>query len=71
VFVFDVPAGSTSAHPMHLNHNLNVLAFMRDKGLEDKRNLMLRLPFRKEEKFVFRARLRVTQPEPVSRPTAL
>jgi 2-polyprenyl-3-methyl-5-hydroxy-6-metoxy-1,4-benzoquinol methylase len=54
VFVFDVPAGSTKAHPMHLNHNLNVLAFMRDKGLEDCRGLMLRLPFRKEEKFVFR-----------------
>jgi SAM-dependent methyltransferase len=55
VFVFDVPAGSTKAHPMHLNHNLNVLAFMRAKGLADERNLMLRLPFRKEEKFVFRA----------------
>jgi 2-polyprenyl-3-methyl-5-hydroxy-6-metoxy-1,4-benzoquinol methylase len=55
VFVFDVPAGATKAHPMHLNHNLNVLAFMRAKGLADERNLMLRLPFRKEEKFVFRA----------------
>jgi 2-polyprenyl-3-methyl-5-hydroxy-6-metoxy-1,4-benzoquinol methylase len=71
VFVFDVPAGSTKAHPMHLNHNLNVLEYMRAKGLEDRRNLMLRLPFRKEEKFVFRARFRVTHPEPVSRPTAL
>jgi 2-polyprenyl-3-methyl-5-hydroxy-6-metoxy-1,4-benzoquinol methylase len=55
VFVFDVPAGATRAHPMHLNHNLNVLAFMRARGLADERNLMLRLPFRKEEKFVFRA----------------
>ncbi|MGC2697207.1 MAG: class I SAM-dependent methyltransferase [Candidatus Angelobacter sp.] len=55
VFIFDVPAGSTKAHPMHLNHNLNVLAFMRGKGLEDRRGLMLRLPFRKEEKFIFRA----------------
>src|SRR5262249_52506916 len=54
VFVFDVPAGSTQAHPMHLNHNLNVLAFMRDKSLRDERGLMLRLLFRKEEKFVFR-----------------
>jgi 2-polyprenyl-3-methyl-5-hydroxy-6-metoxy-1,4-benzoquinol methylase len=71
VFVFDVPAGSTSAHPMHLNHNLNVLEFMRAKGLEDKRNLMLRLPFRKEEKFVFRAPLKIIHPETVSRPTAL
>jgi len=55
LFVFDVPAGSTRAHPMHLNHNLNVLEYMRAKGLADERNLMLRLPFRKEEKFVFRA----------------
>lgn len=63
VFVFDVPAGSTKAHPMHLNHNLNVLAFMGAKGLVDERNLMLRLPLRKEEKFVFRARsVPVSQP---------
>jgi len=55
IFVFDVPAGSTKAHPMHLNHNLNVLAYMSSKGLKDERGLMLRLPFRKEEKFVFRA----------------
>jgi 2-polyprenyl-3-methyl-5-hydroxy-6-metoxy-1,4-benzoquinol methylase/heme/copper-type cytochrome/quinol oxidase subunit 4 len=54
LFVFDVPAGSTRAHPMHLNHNLNVLAFMRGKSLVDERGLMLRLPFRKEEKYVFR-----------------
>ena len=55
LFVFDVPAGSTRAHPMHLNHNLNVLEYMHAKGLADERNLTLRLPFRKEEKFVFRA----------------
>jgi 2-polyprenyl-3-methyl-5-hydroxy-6-metoxy-1,4-benzoquinol methylase len=55
LFVFDVPAGSTRAHPMHLNHSVNVLEYMRAKGLADERNLMLRLPFRKEEKFVFRA----------------
>ncbi|HZS27973.1 MAG TPA: class I SAM-dependent methyltransferase [Candidatus Angelobacter sp.] len=54
VFVFDVPAGSTKAHPMHLNHHLDVLAFMRNKSLLDERGVMLRLPFRKEEKYVFR-----------------
>jgi 2-polyprenyl-3-methyl-5-hydroxy-6-metoxy-1,4-benzoquinol methylase len=54
LFVFDVPAGSTKAHPMHLNHNLDVLAFMRNKSLIDERGFMLRLPFRKEEKYVFR-----------------
>jgi 2-polyprenyl-3-methyl-5-hydroxy-6-metoxy-1,4-benzoquinol methylase len=55
VFVFDVPAGSTKAHPMHLNHALDVLAYMREKGLADRRGLMLRLPFRKDEKYVFQA----------------
>jgi 2-polyprenyl-3-methyl-5-hydroxy-6-metoxy-1,4-benzoquinol methylase len=55
LFVFDVPAGSTKAHPMHLNHNLNVLAYMSAKGFKDERGWLLRLPFRKEEKFVFRA----------------
>jgi 2-polyprenyl-3-methyl-5-hydroxy-6-metoxy-1,4-benzoquinol methylase len=65
VFVFDVPAGATKAHPMHLNHNLNVLAFMGAKGLVDERNLLLRLPFRKEEKFVFRAPTSVAPAAPV------
>ena len=55
VFVFDVPAGSTRAHPMHLNHNLNVLPYLRGKGLADRRGLLLRLPFRKEEKYVFQS----------------
>lgn len=62
VFVFDVPAGSTKAHPMHLNHSLNVLEFMGRKGLIDERNLMLRLPFRKEEKYVFRAPVKTAPP---------
>jgi 2-polyprenyl-3-methyl-5-hydroxy-6-metoxy-1,4-benzoquinol methylase len=60
LMVFDVPAGSTKAHPMHLNHNLNVLAYMRAKGLEDMRGLSLRVPFRKEEKYVFQAQLAST-----------
>ncbi|MGE5324981.1 MAG: class I SAM-dependent methyltransferase [Actinomycetota bacterium] len=55
VFVFDVPAGSTKAHPMHLNHSLNVLDFLRAKGLKDRRSFSLRMPFRKEEKYVFEA----------------
>ncbi len=40
---------------MHLNHNLNVLAYMGSKGLKDERGALLRLPFRKEEKYAFRA----------------
>jgi len=55
IFVFDVPAGSTKAHPMHLNHNLNVLEFLRARGLKDRRTFSLRMPFRKEEKYVFEA----------------
>ncbi|HEX5433726.1 MAG TPA: class I SAM-dependent methyltransferase [Candidatus Angelobacter sp.] len=55
VFVFDVPAGSTKAHPMHLNHTLNVLDFLSAKGLKDRRTFSLRMPFRKEEKYVFEA----------------
>lgn len=55
VFIFDVPAGSTKAHPMHLNHSLNVLDFLMSKGLKDRRSFSLRMPFRKEEKYVFQA----------------
>lgn len=55
VFVFDVPAGSTKAHPMHLNHDLNVLEFLSARGLKDRRPFSLRMPFRKEEKYVFQA----------------
>lgn len=54
LFVFDVPAGSTKAHPMHLNHHLDVFAYMSSKGLHDERGLSLRLPFKKEEKYVYR-----------------
>ena len=57
LLVFDVPAGSTKAHPMHLNHNLDVRSYLRDKGLRDRRGILLRLPFRKEEKYIFQASL--------------
>jgi 2-polyprenyl-3-methyl-5-hydroxy-6-metoxy-1,4-benzoquinol methylase len=54
LFVFDVPAGSTKAHPMHLNHSLDVFSHMRAKGFIDERGVELRLPFKKEEKYVYR-----------------
>ncbi len=54
VFVFDVPAGSTKAHPMHLNHRLDVFAHMQAKGFIDERGLALRLPLKKDEKYVYR-----------------
>jgi len=53
--VFDVPAGATKSHPMHLNHNLDVVEHLTAKGLTDERNLWQRLPWRKEEKYIFRA----------------
>jgi SAM-dependent methyltransferase len=55
LFLFDVPAGSTRSHPMHLNHELNVRAHMLALGLRQERNLLQKLSFRKEEKFFFRA----------------
>ena len=55
LFLFDVPAGSTRSHPMHLNHELNVRAHMFGLGLRQERNLLQKLSFRKEEKFFFRA----------------
>ena len=51
---FDVPAGSTKAHPMHLNHHLEVNAYMKSIGMVEERGLMERIPFKKQEKFVFR-----------------
>ena len=55
LLVFDVPAGATKSHPMHLNHDLNVVAYMRAKGFKDERSLWQKLPFKKEEKYFFRA----------------
>ena len=49
--IFDVPAGSTKAHPMHLNHNLDVRAHMLAKGMKEER---LGWSFRKQEKYLFR-----------------
>lgn len=55
LLVFDVPAGATKSHPMHLNHDLDVVEFMRGKGFKDERSLWQKLPFKKEEKYFFRA----------------
>ena len=55
LLIFDVPAGATKSHPMHLNHDLDVVAYMRARGMKDERTLWQRLPFRKEEKYFFRA----------------
>jgi 2-polyprenyl-3-methyl-5-hydroxy-6-metoxy-1,4-benzoquinol methylase len=51
LMVFDVPAGSTKAHPMHLNHDLNVSRHMLAKGMVEEK---LGWSFRKQEKYLFR-----------------
>jgi 2-polyprenyl-3-methyl-5-hydroxy-6-metoxy-1,4-benzoquinol methylase len=60
--IFDVPAGSTKSHPMHLNHNLNVRAHLLAKGLKEVRSLSQSINFRKEEKYVFCAPLSLRDP---------
>src|SRR5205823_8524441 len=54
LLVFDLPAGSTKAHPMHLNHNLDFRAHLRARAMEEKQSLLQKLPFWKQEKYVFR-----------------
>ena len=68
LLVFDVPAGATKSHPMHLNHDLDVVAYMRARGMKDERTLWQRLPFRKEEKYFFRS---PSDPRPALAPDAL
>jgi 2-polyprenyl-3-methyl-5-hydroxy-6-metoxy-1,4-benzoquinol methylase len=51
---FDVPAGSTKSHPMHLNHHLDIHAHMASIGMVEERGLLQRIPFHKQEKYVFR-----------------
>jgi 2-polyprenyl-3-methyl-5-hydroxy-6-metoxy-1,4-benzoquinol methylase len=53
---FDVPAGSTKSHPMHLNHHLDIHAYMASIGMVEERGLLQSIPFRKQEKYVFRRR---------------
>jgi 2-polyprenyl-3-methyl-5-hydroxy-6-metoxy-1,4-benzoquinol methylase len=56
LLVFDVPAGATKSHPMHLNHNLDIIAHMRARGFKEEQSGWLpRLPFQKQEKYLFRA----------------
>ena len=55
LLVFDVPAGSTKSHPMHLNHHLEIQKHLQSKGLAEERSFWQGLPFRKQEKYVFRA----------------
>jgi 2-polyprenyl-3-methyl-5-hydroxy-6-metoxy-1,4-benzoquinol methylase len=56
LLAFDVPAGSTKSHPMHLNHHLNIHAHMQSIGMEEERGVLQSIPFRKQEKYIFRKR---------------
>ncbi len=57
--MFDVPAGSTKAHPMHLNHDLDVKAYLTEKGMTEERSWWQKLLPGKQEKFIFHLRTRV------------
>jgi 2-polyprenyl-3-methyl-5-hydroxy-6-metoxy-1,4-benzoquinol methylase len=57
--MFDVPAGSTKAHPMHLNHDLDVKAYLAEKGMTEERSWWQKLLPGKQEKFIFHLRARV------------
>ena len=54
LFAFDVPAGSTRSHPMHLNHALDVRAHLGARGMQDARSRPARL-FAKRDQHRFRA----------------
>jgi 2-polyprenyl-3-methyl-5-hydroxy-6-metoxy-1,4-benzoquinol methylase len=54
LFVFDVPAGATKSHPMHLNHQLNVHAHLQARGLRDARTFWQRTPFGEKGRFIYR-----------------
>jgi 2-polyprenyl-3-methyl-5-hydroxy-6-metoxy-1,4-benzoquinol methylase len=69
LLVFDVPAGATKSHPMHLNHNLDVIAHMRAQGFrEEPQNWLPKLPLSKQEKYLFRAPASAAKTNLPSRP---
>jgi len=51
--VFDVPAGSTQSHPMHLDHTLDVHSYLKSQGMRDVHSWRRYLPFLKTEKFIY------------------
>lgn len=53
MLMFDLPAGSTKNHPMHLNHRMDVRAYLLARGLRELRSPVHRLPLVRQEKFVF------------------
>ena len=53
LMLFDVPAGTTKSHPMHLNHQVEVRGVLTARGLREKRSAFQRLPFMKQEKYLF------------------
>jgi len=53
MLVFDVPAGTTKSHPMHLNHHVEVRSLLKAKGMTEQRSGIYKLPFVKQEKYVF------------------
>lgn len=53
LLLFDLPAGATQSHPMHLNHNVDFRAVLKANGLRERTVFWRRLPLVKQEKFLF------------------
>ncbi|HEY6251589.1 MAG TPA: methyltransferase domain-containing protein, partial [Candidatus Angelobacter sp.] len=53
IMLFDVPAGTTKSHPMYLNHKVEIRSVLTARGLREKRTLLQKLPFVKQEKYLF------------------
>jgi len=47
--IFDVPAGTTRSHPMHLNHQLDIRAHMREKGMLAAKDARHSFSFKKQQ----------------------
>jgi len=74
--IFSIPFGSTDAHPMHLDHNLDVIAYLASHGLKDKKSFWLRLissePLRDKGLLIYeKARAVESERLPVSQPAGV
>jgi 2-polyprenyl-3-methyl-5-hydroxy-6-metoxy-1,4-benzoquinol methylase len=57
LLLFDVPAGTTKSHPMHLEHRVDFRTHLVSLGFKEERRFLDRPPFHKQEKYLFRAPL--------------
>jgi 2-polyprenyl-3-methyl-5-hydroxy-6-metoxy-1,4-benzoquinol methylase len=62
LLIFDVPAGATVSHPMHLNHTLNVREHLQARGMKEVPMRSWRIG--KQEKYAFRKAAILAEPAP-------